>query len=79
MEDRKFFESHPNETQIIGKTIISKDISLNKLDFKILSLLKKEGNTLNSLSEKLDEDISIIKAHIKKLENEGIIIKMKIK
>ncbi|MBQ6218785.1 MAG: ArsR family transcriptional regulator [Methanosphaera sp.] len=43
--------------------------------FKILSLLKKEDNTLNTLSEKLDEDISIIKPHIKKLENEGIIDK----
>lgn len=75
LEDWKFFESHPNETQIIGKTLISKDISLNKLDFKILSLLKKEDNTLNSLSEKLDEDISIIKPHIKKLEDEGIIDK----
>ena len=29
----------------------------------------------NTLSEKLDEDISIIKPHIKKLENEGIIDK----
>ena len=73
LEDWKYFKEHPNEIQTKGKTLILKeDIGLSKMDFKILSILKEEENTLTTLSDKLGENVEEIKMRIMGLEKKGI-------
>jgi len=73
IEDWNYFEQHPDEIQTTAKVLLLKDLELDKTDFNILSLLKKEGQTLDTLSKQLMEDIDIIQPHLKKLEQEGFI------
>lgn len=65
LEDWNYFEQHPNEIQTKAKTLLVKSLDLDKTDFKILSLLKRDNITIKSLSNKLNEDINIIKPHLK--------------
>lgn len=75
LENWEFYQEHPEETLELSEILINNDISLSKLDFKILDIIKnKKPRSIREVAEILDKSVSNVQPRLKKLEKEGFVV-----
>ena len=74
LDNWKYYMDNPDETIEEEFIFVSDDLSLNEIDFSIISTIKSEHpKSIRELSAKLNKNISTIQPHVKKLEKQGLI------
>ncbi|MBQ6219676.1 MAG: winged helix-turn-helix transcriptional regulator [Methanosphaera sp.] len=74
LENWEYYKEHPEETLELSEILINNDISLSKLDFKILDIIKnKKPRSIREVAEILDKSVSNVQPRLKKLEKEGFV------
>lgn len=75
LENWEYYQEHPEETLELSEILINNDISLSKLDFKILDIIKnKKPRSIREVAEILDKSVSNVQPRLKKLEKEGFVV-----
>ena len=74
LENWKYYANHLDETIELSESLITDKLSLNDLDFIILSTIKeKSPKSIRDLANKINKDVGNIQPKVKKLADNGFI------
>lgn len=74
IENWEYYREHPTEPIETSETLITHELFLSKLDFKILDTIKhKKPESIRELAEIVNTSVSNVQPHLKKLERKGLI------
>ncbi|MCK9152287.1 hypothetical protein [Methanobacterium alcaliphilum] len=74
LEDWKFYSENPEDILEDGKTIISDELDLGKLELQLIEIIKeKNPSSINELTEMIDSSIGFIFPKIYKLADWDVI------
>lgn len=74
MENWEYYKKHPDKSLELSESLVSNDISLSKLDFKLLDTIKnKNPKSIREVAQLIGKNVSNVQPRLKKLEREGFL------